>query len=387
MSTDAVTETDTPTPMELSEAGVYGAAFQTAREQVRSLITRHPGTFPTFTDAGAWHFEEDPWAPTWSAGFLTGQLWVFAEHDDTGWWLEQAQKYSELLEPRKHDGGTHDIGFLFTPSWGRWHAAAPSDRTRDVLIEAGRTMARRFNEHGQYLSTWVDPGSTFIDVMMNIGIIYQAGHLSRDENLTKIATAHALTTRRYLVRGDGTSVHEAWFDPQTGVFQRTATHQGYRADSSWVRGHAWGIYGFGTAYSWTGDDRFLDTARLLADTYIARTGDRLVPPNDWDDPQPRFAYESSAGAITASALLQLADLIGGASGDTYRRYAYRLVAKLSGPEFLAEPGTGWEGVLRHATYHFNNQLGVDESVMWGDYYFVEALHRILRGRETAIAES
>lgn len=383
MGTDATTEKDIIGGWAPADAGVYGAAFATAREKVRSLITRNPGTFPTFTDGGAWHFEDDPWAPTWSAGFLTGLLWLFADHDETGWWRRQAEKYSELLEPRKHDGGTHDIGFLFTPSWGRWHAAAPSERTAAVLIQAGRTMARRFNEHGRYLSTWVDPGSTFIDVMMNIGIIYQAGHLSHDENLAQIATAHAMTTRRYLVRGDGTSVHEAWFDPETGEFQRTATHQGYRSDSSWVRGHAWGVYGFGSAYSWTGDPRFLDTARLLADTYIARTGDRLVPPNDWDDPTPRFAYESSAGAVVAAGLLQLADLSGDAGGEKYRRYAYQLVAKLSGPEFLAQPGSAWEGVLRHAIYHLNNQVGVDESVMWGDYYYVEALHRILRGSVAA----
>ena len=35
-------------------------------------------------------------------------------------------------------------------------------------------MAGRFNAAGGYLRTWVAPGSTFIDVMMNIGIIYQA---------------------------------------------------------------------------------------------------------------------------------------------------------------------------------------------------------------------
>lgn len=363
-------------PLEPAGMGIFGQAFGIAEQQVRALVTEHPGTFPTYTERGKWHFEDDPWAPTWSAGFLTGMLWLFARRDETGWWREQAEKYSLLIEPRKLDGGTHDIGFLFTPSWGRWHATSPSARTEEVLVDAGRTMARRFNERGHYLSTWVDDGSTFIDVMMNIGIVYQAAFISGDQNLSAIATAHGLTTRRYLVRGDGTSVHEAWFDPETGAFVRTATHQGYRSDSSWVRGHAWGVYGFGTAYSWTGDPRFLDTARLLADTYIERTGDELVPPNDWDDPHPRFAHESSAGAVTAAGLLQLADLLG-EHGARYREYALRLVARLSGPEFLARPGSGWEGVIRHATYHLNNQVGVDESVMWGDHYYVEALSRIL----------
>jgi len=367
-------------PRATDSFGLYRRAFDIAKAHVRELVSTHPGTFPTYTESGIWHLDSDPWAPTWSAGFLTGMLWIFSRHDADPWWREQAERYSLLLEERKRDEGTHDIGFIFTPSWGRWHAVDPSPRTAEVLIEAGRTMARRFNHRGGYLSTWVDEGSSFIDVMMNIGIIYEAAALAEDAELAAVATAHALTTRRYLVRGDGTSVHEAWFDPETGAFQRTATHQGYRSDSSWVRGHAWGIYGFGTAFSWTGDPRFLDTAKRLADAYIERTGDELVPPNDWDDPNPALRYESSAGAVAASAMLQLADL-SGVAGERYRDYALRLVARLSGPEFLAGPDGGWQGVLMHATYHFNNHVGVDESVMWGDHYFVEALDRVLSGGE------
>ncbi|WP_082126848.1 glycoside hydrolase family 88 protein [Allosalinactinospora lopnorensis] len=359
-------------------SGVFGAAYSTARHQVRRLVNEYPRAFPTFTSSGRWDFEEDPWAPTWSAGFLTGMLWMFSDSDGTGWWRERAEEYSGLLEPRKHDTGTHDIGFLFTPSWGRWHQRFPDDRTRDVLITAGRTMAQRYNPRGRYLSTWVAPGSTFIDVMMNIEVIFQAAQLSGDAELADIAHAHARTSRRFLVRGDGTSVHEGWFDPDTGVFERTATHQGYRADSSWVRGHSWAIYGFTDAFVWTGDPDMLDTARLLADTYIDRTGDALVPPNDWEDPQPPLPHESSAGAIAAAALLRLGDA-DPANTERYRRYALRLLAALCGPEFLASPGSGWEGVLKHGTYHYNNGVGVDESVMWGDHYFVEALHHVIHG--------
>ena len=34
---------------------------------------------------------------------------------------------------------------------------------------------------------------------------------------------------------------------------------------------------------------------------------------------------------------------------------------------------GWEGVLKHGVYHFHKKLGVDESVMWGDFFFLEAV--------------
>jgi hypothetical protein len=39
---------------------------------------------------------------------------------------------------------------------------------------------------------------------------------------------------------------------------------------------------------------------------------------------------------------------------------------------------GWEGILRGGVYHIHKDLGVDESVMWGEYFFVEALESALR---------
>lgn len=362
------------------QASFTGAAvsdvIDLARRKVDRLISGHPGQMPIYTTGGRWHFGEDAWAPLWSGGFLAGLLWIFAGMDDSGKWRRAAEEYSRLLEPRKLDGGTHDIGFLFVPSWGRWHALAPSDRTRDVLIQAGRTLAGRFNPRGRYIATWVSPGSTFIDVMPNIEIIYLAARLAGDARLSDIATAHALTSRRHLVRGDGSTIHEGIFDPETGEFLHGGTHQGYRPDSTWARGQAWAIHGFGSAYRWTGDERMLQTARRCADFYIESVGDRYVGPNDWDDPQPEFPYESSAAAIAASGMLQLAGL-DPAGGDDYVRYARRVLATLSTETFLGRPGDGWEGIVRHAIYHRSEAIGVDESIMWGDYYFVDGLAQLL----------
>ena len=139
-----------------------------------------------------------------------------------------------------------------------------------------------------------------------------------------------------------------------------------------MRGHAWAIYGFGTAYQFTGDKRFLDTARRCADLYIEKVGDAFVGPNDWEEASPEFPYEASGASIAAAAMLQLAELLG-EDGDGYREYARGIVARLSTPEFLGTPDDPWEGIIKHSMYHRAEGMGVDESVMWGDYYFVEAL--------------
>lgn len=344
--------------------------FLLAERKLQNLLKAHPGQAPVFTTDGCWNIDQDAWAPAWTAGFLAGLTWLVAERTHDDWWREQAEQQCLRLEHRKHDNRTHDIGFLFTPSWGRWHTLQPSERTREVLATAGRTMAARYNPNGRYLSTWVGPASTFIDVMMNIDIIYEAAEICGDPRLADVATQHALTSRRHLVRGDGTTVHEGIFDPDTGEFLRASTHQGHRADSSWVRGHAWGMYGFTSAYARTGDDRFLHTARALADAYLNRSTGRL-PPNDWEAPQVEPRTEVSAASVAAAGLARLADLDESRS-EPYRVAARALVATLAQPAVMP-PDPSWEGLVRPATYHASHGLGVNESVMWGDYYFLEAV--------------
>ena len=56
-------------------------------------------------------------------------------------------------------------------------------------------------------------------------------------------------------------------------------------------------------------------------------------------------------------------------------------ARLAG--FLARSRPEWEGILLHGVYHYHKGLGVDESVAWGDHFFVEALVKVLAGSSEA----
>lgn len=358
-------------------------AFDFAEKQVRDLVTNRPGCMPSYTEAGRWVLDGDPWAPSWTGGFLTGMMWILAQHTGDPWWREQAEKYCLLLEPRKADTGTHDIGFVLDPSWGRWYDLDQSARAREVLAQGGRTMARRMQEAGGYLSTWVDPGSTFIDVMMNVGVIFRAAELSDDDRLRDIAMRHCHTSRRYLMRGDGSTLHEGWFDTTTGEFLRAATHQGWRSDSTWARGQAWAIYGFATAYTYTGEATLLDAASRAADYYMEHTANHGIPPNDWLEPDPPLRWESSAASCAAAGMLRLAEVQEDLAGNPvaaarYRQYGLAIATTLRSTVFLAVDTPGWQAVIRHATYHHGTKLAIDESVMWGDYYFLEALERASR---------
>jgi unsaturated chondroitin disaccharide hydrolase len=353
-------------------------AVEVAASKVARLVAAYPDYFPLYTDQGRWEHGKEAWT-NWCEGFLGGQMWLFHELGLGGDWQARAEHYSRLVEERQFDDQVHDLGFVLCPTWKKWWELTGDDTRRQVVIQGGKTMATRFNPAGRFLRSFLAPDSCFIDIMMNVGIIAVAGLETGDRDLIDVAEQHCETTRKHLVRGDGSVSHEGIFDISTGAFLRQTTQQGWRDDSSWARGLAWSLYGFTSMYALTGNPHWLATAQLNAGYWLEHTrGQDPVPPNDFDQPHPVRRWESSAAACAAGGLIMLASLVD--DDDLASRYHARgeaTVARLCQPEFTArEPG--WEGALKHGSYHERKGLGVDESVMWGEYFFVETLARVLQ---------
>lgn len=360
----------------------YENALLFAEHQVRQLITKYPGFFPVYTVQGKWYHHGEAWTD-WTGGFLAGMMWQFHLRTGDSWWRQQAEHYSRLVEHRKADRRVHDLGFIFLNTYLPWYRLTGEAHLNEVLIEAGRTLAGRFQERGQYLCSFIGPESLFIDIMMNVPLIFYAAQQTGDERLYRLAVAHCRTTRDRLVRPDGSTAHEGLFDPQTGEFLRQSTHQGLSPDSVWARGLAWSLYGFSQAFAYTGLPDLLEVARRNARFWIQNLPEDRVP--YWDfradlsQPPPWGAQkESSAAAVAACGLLHLAGREPEpARADQYRTTAIEMLDALCSPDYLAIETPGWEGVLKHGVYHTAKNLGVDESVMWGEYFFVEALTRVL----------
>ncbi len=378
-----------------SDKDLFESAMVFAQAQVRRLIEAQPGFYPMYTENGKWRHEGAAWTH-WCDGFFPGMMWLFcrylgADNPDSAYWMEQAIRYSKPLEERKNDTEVHDLGFIFLSTYFRWHQITKDPAIREVVLEAGTTLARRFNEEGQFLRSFVAPDSLFIDIMMNVGIIFYAARERGDRRLREIAVRHCITTRRFLVRGDGSTAHEGLFDLDTGEFLRQSTQQGFRGDSCWSRGLAWSLYGFCVAYEYSRDPRFLQTSEACADYYISHTGPDGVPPWDYNAPiESRSLVDTSAAAIAASGLLRLCRQIPDPlKGHFYWSTAIQILRSLCN-KHLAKNDPAWEGVLKGGVYHLHKDLGVDESVMWGEYFFVEALENALRvftGRVTTHSTS
>jgi unsaturated chondroitin disaccharide hydrolase len=357
---------------------LYQSVFPFAAQQLRQLVNSHPDCFPMYTQQGCWSLEGESWT-NWCEGFLGGQLWLISQHDHDPWFKQQAEHYTRLIEHRKNDRNVHDLGFLFWSTWKRWYDLTSDPAANQVVIQAGETLALRFKEKGRYLRSFLAENSLFIDIMMNVGIIFYAAQQTNNKALYQTAFDHCLTTRRVLVRGDGSTAHEGIFDIETGQFLGQSTQQGWRSDSCWARGLSWALYGFTTVFSFTNDVRFLHTAEACADYYLEHVPSQGIPPNDFDEPNPAYPYESSAAAIAASGLLDLAHVSSSKpKGEQYSQMAFTILDTLTNHSFLAVDSPGWEGILKHGMYHQRKGLGVDESVMWGDYYYLEALDKALQ---------
>jgi unsaturated chondroitin disaccharide hydrolase len=311
-------------------------------------------------------------------------MWIFHRRaaesgKDSKAWLQKAIDYTRPLEPRQFDRDVHDLGFIFLSTYYRWHQQTREPKLKDILIQAGKTLALRYNEKGKYLRSFVSEDSIFIDIMMNVGIIFYAAKETNDRKLLDIATRHALTTRRYLVRGDGSTAHEGLFDLDTGEFLRQTTHQGFRGDSCWSRGLAWALYGFGSCYEYTRDPRFLETAQACADYYLTHTNHDGVPPWDFQAAQEsRKLVDTSAASIAAGGLLRLCRMLPDpVKGFYYWSSALHILRTLC-EKYTAKKESKWEGVLKGGVYHVHKDIGVGESVMWGEYFFCEALDNALR---------
>lgn len=352
-------------------------AFDHYAARFGTLIDRNPDYFPSYTVGGRWRHDSELWTD-WYAGFYTGIMWLCHRRIRHEWWRERAEHYCRLLEHRKDDRDVHDLGFIFLNSYLPWFELTGDPDKKEVVVAAGRTLAGRFREKGRYLCSFIGPQSLFIDIMMNVPIVFYAARETGDDRLREIAAAHCRTTERTLVRPDGSTAHEGIFDAETGDFLRQSTHQGLSAESDWTRGLAWSLYGFGTVYTFTSDPADLSVAERNADHYLERCPEGLVPPWDFDAPEGDRIDDSSAAAIAASGLWQLADLTRDpARAARYQDGALTILDTLCTDRYVSWNDPDWEGVLKHGVYHKPKGLGVDESVMWGEYFFLEAISKAL----------
>lgn len=382
---------------------IADAAQKAAYEEALDLLVRKlpddEGTigveFPFVTDeAGKWRtmpasrsagYQDNDWDHgNWFCGFWVGLLLIAYVHTGDQRYRDWATERMRLVAPRAKDPNTHDIGFIFESSAIPAYRLLGDIEYAELALEAaGKLRARVIaTPLGAYLSSWgpLDDergrSSSAIDTMANLPLLFWAANHTKDASYRVVAESHAKMTLDAFVRSDQSTCHAVTYDPVTGAVSRQYTFQGYSDRSCWSRGQAWAIYGFAATATATRNIEYLSAAECLAQYFLGRLDDSMVPYWDFDDPTlPNAPRDSSAAAVLASGLLDIASLHPDAKrGEIWHRRAQLILASLC-RDYMAR-SDAHRGLLMHGCYSRPHHIGEDSAVLFGDYFFAEALCKV-----------
>ncbi len=324
----------------------------------------------------------------WTNGFWTGMLWLAYELTGAARYREVAETHVRSFHQRQleqRNTNHHDLGFLYSLSCVAGYQLTGSDIAAEAAMGAARLLLTRHGERTGIIQAWgdlTDPdqsGRMIIDCNLNLPLLYWASNYSGEAAFREAADAHIEQAARHIVRADGSTFHTFFFDSATGLPRHGKTHQGHADDSCWARGQGWGIAGFPLVYRHNGDARLIELSKVLANYYMNRLPDDGICYWDLIFTSGDHERDSSAAAIAACGLLELAANLPlqDPLRVEYERAALGTVAELAGSYATVDAAPG-AGLLRHAVYHMPNRVGVDEACIWGDYFYLEALVRLTR---------
>lgn len=317
----------------------------------------------------------------WCSGFYPGSLWYIYEYTQNEAVKTLAEKNTLKLDPIQYVTNDHDVGFQLNCSYGNGFRLTGNEDYKKVLYQGAQSLATRFSSITGVTRSWdfLRRGWKYpviIDNMMNLELLMFASKTFDNDTLEYIARTHANTTLKNHFRKDYSSYHLVDYDPEDGHVRSRQTVQGYSNESSWGRGQAWALYGYTMMFRMTGDEKYLEHAESIADMLLSRLPVDGIPYWDFDAPNGNEYRDASAGAIMASAFVELS----GFATDEKARQNYLSMAEkqlrtLASPHYLAEPGTNCNFILKHSVGNLPEKSEVDVPLSYADYYFLEALLR------------
>ncbi|MDR3051192.1 MAG: glycoside hydrolase family 88 protein [Oscillospiraceae bacterium] len=315
----------------------------------------------------------------WTGGFWPALMWQLYAASGDPLFADEARRVQALLyeELLRFTGLHHDVGFMYLLSFGAEYRLTGDARALQITLRAADALAGRYNPAG-FIRAWNGEGKAgwaIVDTMMNLSLLYFAAGHTGDPRYAAIAGAQAETTMRHFVRPDGSCNHIVVFDPHTGEALNAPAGQGCGVGSSWSRGQAWALYGFALCYRATGDTRYLDTAKRVAHYFIANIRPDGLTDCDFRQPDGEDRVDNIAAACAACGLLELAGHVPEAERGLYARAAHTLLRALDA--LCADWDEANPGVLQKCTaaYH-NDNAGRHENIVYGDYFFAEAMARL-----------
>ncbi len=322
----------------------------------------------------------------WGNGFWSGILWHAYE-------LTGNEKYRDVVRSQipswtkriveKIGVNHHDMGFLYSLSCVAAYKLDGNEEAKAAAVKAAEHLCSRYQEKGQFIQAWgnVDDPKSYrliIDCLLNIPLLYWASEATGDPKFADIAWKHFNSTVEVCCRADASTYHTYYFDPKTGEPLEGKTHQGAFDDSAWARGQSWGIYGPMLTYVYKKSDKALQTTKATINYFLNNLPSDYIA--YWDlcfkdgSTEPR---DTSSNAICLCGMLEIIKHMDESDPlrQIYVNASKRLMNALIDNISASVPESN--GLLLHQTYALPQGIGIDEHNIWGDYFYFEALHRML----------
>jgi len=350
--------------------------------QMAKVLENQEGKLPKSIKDGK--LETGTWS-WWCCGFFPGELWYLYENTHSPELKKYAEMYTKRVEKVQYITNSHDVGFMLYCSYGNGYRITKDPAYKQVLLNGANSLSTRYNPMIKAIRSWDNTNGgkwqfpVIIDNMMNLELLEWASKTSGDNRFRKIAENHANTTLKNHFRKDYSCYHVVSYDTITGVPHVKMTHQGYADESSWSRGQAWALYGYTMMARETGNATYLNQAKHIAGFLMNHPNmpaDK-IPYWDYNAPDiPNAKRDASAGAIMASALIELSQLDKSSVAKKYLTFAEKQVRSLSSPAYMAKVGENCNFVLMHSVGSLPHHSEVDVPLSYADYYYVEALMRL-----------
>jgi unsaturated chondroitin disaccharide hydrolase len=317
----------------------------------------------------------------WVNGFWAGLLWQMYHSTKNAAYRKTAEAVETRLDAALEgfEKLHHDVGFMWLHTAVANHRLTGNEVSRRRSLHAASILAGRYNPAGRFIRAWNEDrvGWIIIDCLMNLPLLYWASRETGDPRFLFIAQNHADTALKVLARPDGSCNHIAVLSPETGECLETPGGQGYAPGSSWSRGQAWAMYGFGLSFRHTGQERYLDAAKKTAHYVIANFArNDWLPLVDFRAPASPVKHDSTAAMITACGLLEIACHVGDYEKVLYRDFALRILR--AGEKAFADWDNDHDGIIGKGTSAYHAGIETTEvPIIYGDYFFAEAVLRLL----------
>lgn len=323
----------------------------------------------------------------WTSGFYPGILWYIYEYTNDSFWKFKADTITRFLEKEQYNKNDHDIGFRISCSYGKGFEITNNKEYKNIIIQSAYSFSTRYNKKIKAIQSWEAKTKrdwkfpVIIDNMMNLELLYQAASLSGNKDFKTIAYNHALTTMNNHFRNDYSCPHVVDYDPESGKMRKYDYNNGFSdpQTATWSRGQGWALYGYTLMYRYTEDKIFLKHAENIAKMIINHPNlpKDMIPYWDFNSPKIPTARDSSAGAIYASALLELSTYPTDSS-ELFFSTAEKILRTLSSDKYLAKIGENGYYAIKHATGNFLSNSELDNTLIYADYYYIEALIRYIK---------